>query len=202
MPAFGDIVQGAQITTGNFRTTVDPPGSSTNLQGYPTTPGFPNILGIAYKDATISTANPNGLPTKYRYVKYQSTANAAVIAVPGPVFWADETFTVVTSTASESVTGGLNMPCGYLMPNSGDISGFTAAKLNGNGVWVAVAGFVAKAIATAACALDDLLIGSVTAWVPVRVATGAAAPVQTLIARCLTAQAASNCDLWITCESL
>ncbi len=171
MAQYGSSIQTMQITTGKARTTLD-----TYVASGTPTPYLPNgakaQLGAAYYDNTPSTTYPNGLPAKYRYVRYNSTANAAVSAYPAPVFWSDKAHTTVTSTMSESLTGTQQDIAGWLMINSTDLTTLTATILNGNFVWVCVAGLVTTAASAGSTAAGDWLIGSATAWLPVLVAGG------------------------------
>jgi hypothetical protein len=173
MAQYGASLQTAQVTTGNVRTTIDTYVATGTITPYQPN-GARNPVGMKYYDNTPSTTYPNGLPAAYRYVRYSSTANAAVIAYPGPVFWTDIGKTTVTSTMSEGLTATQQSLAGWLMPNSTDISGLTAAILNGNWVWICVAGVVLNAASAASIAKGDFLIGSSGAWVPVRVASGTA----------------------------
>ena len=192
---------GASLQTmqfGNPRTTMDV---------YSTTPGpYPPYnqkaqLGAEYIDNTPSTTYPWGVPAKYRYVRYNSTANAAVVAYPAPVFWTDEGHTTVSSTMSEGVTATQQDLAGWMMLNSGDQTSLTAAILNGNFVYICVAGLVLGAASAASIVAGDWLIGGATAWTPVRVASGTATGYkQGAIA--LTAVSSSKSDIFVVVESL
>lgn len=192
MAQYGPSLQTAQITTGNVRTTVDA-YDSTKLNN-----GAKNPLGASYYDNTVSLANPNGVFGKFRYVRYNSVTNAAVKAFPGVVFWADNTYTTVTSTVSEAVDTTVSSIAGYLMPNSTDISGFTAALLNGNYVWIQVGGWIKGAAAAASTAVGDAVIGLNT-WVPGRTALNTA-PLNRVLAWALTAVASNVSDMMIVVE--
>src|SRR5271154_5072487 len=117
-----------KITTGNVRTTVD--SSTVPVNGFPRQP-----LGTIYSPPIapgITTQNGQGAPPVYKYVQYKSTTNPAVVAAPAPVYYVDETFTIVSGNAAEALATTLgNCHAGYLMPNSTDYSGLTAAILNG-----------------------------------------------------------------------
>lgn len=183
MAQFGASIQTAQVTSGNFRTTVDP--ATSGFAGYPTNPGNRAIPGAAYYDSTgsftgVTTATPYGNefgpPGKYRYVRYYSTSNPALTALtaPSPVFWVDTTYTTVTGVSTESVTGLLNSVAGYLMPNTTDIPGLTNTILQGSFVWICVGGYIPGAKGVASTAADDNVIGSTTTFVPNRIASGTA----------------------------
>lgn len=138
---------------------VDPYVSSTapNSQYTPTN-GALNPLGAVYTLPIPAPANggPSALATvggygsflTVKYVRYQSTANPATVAGPAPVYYTDETFTTVSGVYSEAVTTGSSAIAGFMLANKGTVTGvglgtgFTAAVLNGNYVFVAIAGFV------------------------------------------------------------
>ncbi len=199
MPLYGQSQQSMQVTTGNFRTTMDAYQASTVVQPYQPN-GAKAIVGGAIYDDTPSVTYPNGILSKYRYVRYNSTANAAVVAFPAPVFWTDEAKTTVTSTLTESISATVQDIAGWLMPNSTDISGLTAALLNGNWVWICVAGYV-KGGAAAAGSAGDWLVGSSGAWVPVVVASGTNTGLRKA-AYLMANAAASIADIFVTVESL
>lgn len=156
MGQYGPCDYTVQVTTGNFRTTMD------KFDANKLNNGAVNTLGCAYYDNGPQpplVANVNGVVTKYRYVRYNSTANSvAVQAAPAAVYWTDATMTTVTGKVSEAL-GAQGFPAGLLMPNSTDITGLTAALLNGNFVWIAVAGIV-LAVASAAAAAGDQLFAT------------------------------------------
>lgn len=185
MAQFGASIQTAQVTTGNFQTTVDP--YVTGFAGYPNNPGERAIPGAAYYDSTGSNSNPWGAPGKYRYVRYYDTQNTALtnLTAPAPVYWTDTTFTAVTPLAAQS-PGNINGIAGLLMPNTTAIpglvlSGATASQtnLNGNWVWICVGGYVSgvKGLVTATTIVaGDVITGSTTAFTSVHSAIGTAAP--------------------------
>lgn len=179
----------------------------TYMDVYTTVPGpYPPYgqkapLGAAYMDNTPSTTYPWGVPAKYRYVRYNSTANAAVVGYPAPVFWTDAGRTTVTSTMSEGITATQQDLAGWMMLNSGDQTALTATILNGNFVFICVAGLVTGAASAASIAAGDWLIGGATAWTPVRVAGGTASGYK-IGAYALTAVSSSKSDIVVQCESL
>jgi hypothetical protein len=156
MAYFGSSDQLIQVSTGNVRTALDKFDSTMPNNA------ARNPLGAPYFDNAVSAAAPNGIPTKYRYVRYNSTANAAVQANPAAVWWTDNTFTTVTGTKSES-WGGQSSFAGVLMLNSTDLTTLTATILNGNYCFIAVAGYV-KAVVSPAAAAGDQLFASATDW--------------------------------------
>lgn len=190
MAQFGASIQTAQITTGNFRTTVDP--FVTGYAGYPTNPGNRAIPGAAYYDSggassTATTATPFdnefGRPGKYRYVRYYDSAATALtnMTAPVPVYWVDANYTTVTPLYSQSITGTINSVAGILMVNTTDISGLVIANattsqtaLNGNFVWICVGGYVSGAIGAASTAAGDAVIGASTIFTAGKVTAGTA----------------------------
>lgn len=193
MAYYGEVFT-PQISTGNVLTTVDLRDTTKPNNG------ATNPLGAKFRSNVVSAANPNGFPVAYRYVRYNSATNAAVVAFPGVVFWTDATRTTVTSTLSEAYTGTINMIAGYLLPNSASITTLTAAILNGNFVWMQVAGFLAGAASVGSTAVGDALIGANT-WLPGRTAAGTA-PLNRVLAWAGTAIASSKSDVDIVIESL
>lgn len=114
-----------------------------------------NTLGAIYSPP----ANPTGVvgagygaQPVYKYVFYNSTINPAPEIAPAPVYWADETFTVVTGQATEAYVpaGAAVSPngasiAGYLGPNTVGFAGLTAATLNQSYCWIQVGGFLGGA---------------------------------------------------------
>ena len=164
--------------------------------------GARNQLGRKYYDIVATVANPDGAYVAYRYVRYNSTANAAVQATPACVWWTDATFTTVTSTLSEGM--GVNFAAGLLMINSTDVSTLTAAILNGNFVWICVAGYVKSVAAAASTVKGDLNIGNQTDWTTTaglaRLAAGANITYRPLAAA-VTSLSSSKADLLVVIES-
>jgi len=176
-----------QVTTGNVRTTMDK-YDTTQLNN-----GAKNPLGAVYFDS-------NGV--KYRYVQYNSSGNAtAVLAYPGVVYWVDALRTQVTALYSEALTAKVNSVAGYMMINSTDVSTLTAALLNTNYIWIAVAGYVKGAASVASTVADDILIGSTTGFVPARIASGSAI-LNVPVAIAQTAVSSNKSDVWVCVESL
>lgn len=182
-----------KITTGNVRTTID---SST----VPLNAPLKQPLGTIYSPPIaqgITTANGQGAPPVYRYVQYNSTANPAVVAFPAPVYYKDETFTIVTAVFSEGFTGTANAIAGYLMPNSTDYSGLTAAILNTNYVWIQIAGWLGgAAVPTTTPGVASAIIGSAGNWTSTGVAVGTA-PGSRVAGTQLAAAVAGACDVLV-----
>lgn len=201
MAQFGASIQTAQITTGNFQTTIDQYVSG--YAGYPNNPGARNQVGAAYYDSTGSNSNPWGVPGKYRYVQYVSTSNPALTSVTGPflVYWVDATFTSVTPVYSESLTGGINMVAGLAMPNVTALTTLTAAILNNNYIWICVGGYVSGVyIASASVSAGNSLYGSTTNFQPGTTAAGTA-PTNRVLGWATTAGSSNLCNVLVAVES-
>lgn len=145
MAYFGVSNQLMQIDTGKARTyfynkTLSPISVYSDI-------GESQVLGQRYFAVDNTTAaNPFGSPAIYQLVKYLSTsalttANLTTFGGPVPVWWTDNTFSVVTAVSSESL-GTINLPAGILMPNIIDVTTLTAAQLLGAQCLVCVAGYV------------------------------------------------------------
>lgn len=148
MALFGLQNQLLQIDTGNVRTYLYNPSSGfAPWKGL----GENQVLGQRYV-ASINTttgvntaaANPSGAPAIYMLVEYKSTGKPSPVAGPAPVYWADDTYTIVTGVESEALLG-LNGAAGYLMPNTTDISSLTDAMLEGAYCLIQVAGYLQAA---------------------------------------------------------
>lgn len=146
MAIFNVSNQLLQIDTGKVRTYFYN-SSLSNLQGPYAGLGENQVLGQRYIGVTNATVtNPYGAPAIYMLVTYKSTGKPAPVAGPAPVYWTDNTFTVVSGVESEGVAG-LASTAGYLMPNTTDISGLTDAMLEGALVLIQVAGYLKAAYA-------------------------------------------------------
>lgn len=199
MAQFGPSIQTATISTGNFQTTIDAYNASS-FAAYPEPYGARNPLGASYYDNPGSNSNPYGTYTKYRYVRYNSTANPALTAVTGPfiVYWTDATFTTVSPVSTESLTGGLNLIAGLAMPNVTALTTLTASGLNGNYCWIAVGGYVSGVyIAAAAVTAGLVLSGSATNFTPGIVPAAGTVP----FAVATTAAASNLCNVKLLLES-
>jgi hypothetical protein len=201
----------AQVSSGNVRTTVDPVSTTLGTQqGAYITPtfgvwGLKNPLGMVIIDSGgldsvsgTTTQLPVGQVAIYKYVLYKSAANPALVAQPAPVYYTDNTYTIVSGKASEALASAASNPAGLLMPNTTDMSGLTATILNnggnGSGVWICTYGFVKGAAAPASTAAGDILVGSGDfAWG--RLTAFAAATVYAC--KSLTALASSASDQFI-----
>lgn len=116
----------------------------------------------------LGTAAGYGSGLWMRYVLYKSTANPATVGGPAPVYYTDETLTIVSGQASEAL-GGINTVAGWMLPNTstgatGAGSGFTNTVLNNGGlgsyVWIGLLGFIPGAISATSVVAGDQLIGN------------------------------------------
>lgn len=182
-----------KITTGNVRTTID--SSTVPANGVPRQP-----LGTIYSppvNAGAAIGSGYGAPPVYKYVQYNSTANPSVQAAPAPVYWKDETFTVVTGVFSESFLAAAGSAAGYLMPNSTDYSGLTAAILNGNWVWIQIAGWLqAGLVPSTTPGAGSTIVASAGNWTATGVAAGTA-PTSRVMGMQLAAAVSSACDILV-----
>jgi hypothetical protein len=211
MAQYGYSKQSTEVFTGNVRTVMDVLTSSTNYAAGPNQSAL-NPFGQVWADNAQSaklegtlTQTPNGIPSKYRYVKYLSTDTTAMKAAPAPVFWVDEQMTTVSNKMSEGFTGTQQSAAGWLMVNTTDLTTATITLLNnngyGSGVFICVAGFVAGAYVVTGSA-GDWLIGGATQWTPVNVASGTATGYR-LAAYYLQASVSNaNADIFVVVESL
>lgn len=205
MAQFGPTNQTVEFR--NPRTQVDFPILTAVSVGPFPSPQLPNQLGVVYYDNAVTIANPNGTPTKYRYVRFVATATPAIQATPAPVWWTDATMTAVTATSAESWAGANSQAfAGFMMPNSTDVSTLTTALLKANGgagVWIAVAGIV-TGVASPAAAAGDNLFASTADWATTNgfVKITAGVTVATAGKLSAIAFAASPSTVIVTAESL
>ena len=170
--------------------TMTPYAASATSQG-PSTAIYPNgarnPLGAVYFRPAFSQGSPSntsgagggtlssvtgyGAGLWMKYVLYKSTSNPAVQTGPAPVYWADETFTVVTGKFTEAYAASSSAcMAGWLLPNAGTVAGigagttlFTATLLNNNSlgsyVWIGLQGFIPSAYLSAG-AQGNMVYGS------------------------------------------
>lgn len=202
------------FSTGNPFTSIDTyvATSTVNQTTPPSQSAIPNgaynFPGQAYL-APVSTfgllnQKGQGAPLVLRYVRYNSTANPALVAAPAPVYWTDETFTTVSGVFSEGNfgggTGSANSLAGLLLPNTTVLPSLTAATLNSNWVWIAVSGFVPGATSIAAAAAGGTLIGGAGNFTWAAAIGLNAAPTSGSFARVLTPVTAGLSDLLLQCD--
>jgi hypothetical protein len=206
------------ITTGNLYTAIDTYASTITTQPPVNSPSWPNgaqnPIGAAYLLSPGASEGPTmlyggngyGAPLIVRYVRYNSSTAAAMLAYPAPVYWTDETYTTVTGTFSEgnpAATGNLNSLAGWLLPNFTALSKTGAAAttaLNGNFCFIATKGFLPAAAVCASTAVGDALIGASGNFIVTRTASGSA-PLCSKLALALSAVTANvTADIWINCD--
>lgn len=155
-----------------------------------------SVAQVPINPANLLTAKGYGSILTIKYVRYNSTANPAVVGGPAPVYWTDETFTTVTGTTTEA-SGTVGWTAGLLLPNTVSISGFTNTQLNGNYVWIALAGFVPACVSPAAVAAGDLLVGAAGSFTLTRIAVSASANgvSANLVGHAMSAVASNLCDI-------
>jgi hypothetical protein len=147
MAYFGPSNQLIQIDTGKARTyfynkSLSPISVYSDI-------GEAQVLGQRYFSVTNATAgNPFGSPAIYQLVKYLSTsalttANLTTFGGPVPVWWTDNTFSVITAISSEALS--LNLPAGYMPLNIIDLTTLTGAQVLGAQLLVQVGGYVKAA---------------------------------------------------------
>ena len=178
-----------QFTTGDWTTVNDPYYASlptANPDPFNKN-GARNVLGAAFL-----VQDSSGRLKKIRYVRYNSTANPAAPAAPGPVYWADNTRTVVTGKFSESSPASIsNMVAGYLVNLN-----FT----NGNYIFIQTFGYLAQALAgTAAAGAGITATGdfAVTA-----LANATTAPTVVVLAYALAVAAGGKADVNVCIDTL
>jgi hypothetical protein len=180
MGALAPFVPTYELFTGNPLTIDDAYQATPPFSGYP----FPNGARMQPGRAIYYTVliGANYYWQKFRYVRYNPTATVVLVTgqVP-PVYWKDNTFTVVTPTESEGLLG-INGIAGAL-PNT--------ALVAGDWTLIQVAGYAPNLISASAMAAGDLAYGNATALTVTRVAQGAAAAIQKVFYMALTAIASS-----------
>lgn len=218
------------VSTGNIGTVIDTYGSTistqppTNTPSNPNgalnpigsafllSPGAPELPTAIYYPSASGSLNSNGwgAPVIVRYVRYNSTTNAAWLAYPAPVYWTDETFTTVSGTFSEgnpASTGNLNSLAGVAWLNTtiypGSKTGAQLATLvNGNFIFIVTKGFVPACYVPGSCAVGDQFNGSSGNFTLNKTASGSTPSPFTV--KLFTAVSASTssayADMWINCD--
>lgn len=183
------------ISTGNTKTSIDTYDTTKQNNGAQNSPGA--IYQLPLNTAGVGTGlNGAGLNKFVKYVRYNPTVSQTILTGPAPVYWKDETFTVVTPLQSEAFYAGANSIAGWLEYNTVTLSSATAAQINGNWCFICVGGFLAGCIAAASTAVGDAMIGGTAAFTPVRVAAGTA-PTARPIGFALTAIASLVSDMYV-----
>lgn len=176
---FGNPSNTPEISTGNVATVNDARDTTKPNNG------AKNPLGAQYV-----LSDSSGRLKKVRYVRYNPTA--AVTDIVGPVYWKDNTFTVVTPTRSESVFGDtINGVAGILL---------NASITDGNFCFIQTAGYLAAMAVPAATAQSDALVSATGAQALARIAAGTA-PTGKVVAFAITAVSGGVSDVLIALES-
>ena len=180
-------LQTAEVSTGNVATVNDA------YQAYPATTGAPNNYLAAQNGALnplsscLYLGDTSGRRTKYRYVRLNCTAPPVFIV--GPVYWKDNTFTVVTALSSEALYG-INAFAGVLL---------NVNATNGNYVFIQTFGHLAGVVVAASTAAGDAVIPASGTQLFGRTAANTA-PTNIVAAWAETAIASTKSDLFIVVE--
>lgn len=129
----------ARYANNGFLTQLDSTAKNTLGQIYSPPANPTGVVGPGY-----------GAQPVYKYVYYNSTLNPNPVSAPAPVYWVDETFTVVTGAAEEAyapVAASANgaSAAGYLGVNTTSYSGLTNSILNQSYLWIQVGGWLGGA---------------------------------------------------------
>lgn len=193
-------------TTGNLYTSVDTYNTALENNGatcplgtrytYPLGVQLSPTLGFAYNSTKIGL----GVPLTICYVRYNSTTNPDFLPNPGVVYWQDSTFTVVTGSSGDAADG-INAIAGYALLNTtnypGALSGAQLkAVIQGNYIWMVVAGYVPAATSITSVAAGDYLIGGGTAFTPVQMAKNSA-PTNRVVGMSVTALSGAVSDVLV-----
>jgi len=143
--------------------TADP---YTTSGPYASNAGARNPLGAVYWQPAQSVSGGGvggylsgagyGAGLIVKYVKYLDSAKPAMKSGPAPVYWADNTFTVVQGTFATALVNSKSVSvAGWLLPNTGTVANVgvgTAVSATildnaglGSYVFIALAGFVSSA---------------------------------------------------------
>lgn len=174
--------------------------------------GEVQVLGQRFVGASnVSASNPSGSPAIYMLVKYLSTsalttANLTTAGAPAPVYWTDNTFTTVTGITTEGIGGttlGLNFPAGYLMVNTVDVPGLTAAQVLGAQLLIQVAGYLKAAYGpgSGTPGIGNWVVPAAGTFTSTGVVAGTTAPTLQPFGRQLTAVASGLCDVLVGCDN-
>lgn len=180
-----------RITTGNVQTVLDP--TARNPVGCIYSPPVPT--------AGLTTANGQGAQPVYKYVYFNAKTAPTAQAAPAPVYWADETFTTVTShTADNSMAAGITV-AGYWMPNTtalgtSQTAAQWGAEFQQSYGWIQIGGLLPSAYGpTSGGAVGDYIYGSAGDWTSTGGTTIAAS--SRVLGIQWTAVASSLCDVLV-----
>jgi hypothetical protein len=176
-----------EVFTGNPATVNDPYyATGTAGASFPGPNGARMPLGTPVMQLSAPGAASLSYPQqrlRYRYVRLNyTTAPPSGLLAGGPVYWKDNTFTVVTTNSAEAMYGlgnPLNFIAGVLL---------NANATNGNFIMIQTYGYNAAVVVTSSgTAAGDWIIGfSSTNQATNRVASGTA-PTQTPLGIALSA---------------
>jgi hypothetical protein len=161
-----------EVFTGNPATVNDPYNAMATSTVGPNGARMP--LGTPVMQLSAPGAAQLSYPQqrlRYRYVRLNyTTAPPSGLIAGGPVYWKDNTFTVVTTNAAEAMYGlgnPLNFIAGVLL---------NAQATNGNFIMIQTYGYNAGVVVTSLTVAGDWVIGSSTSTnqATSRVASGVA----------------------------
>lgn len=182
--------------------TADPYNSTQINNGALNPPGSVSCIPSPSQSSTaLQTSKGYGSFLWIKYCLYKSTGNPSTVGGPAPVYYTDETMTIVSGVSTESI-GGITCCAGWLLPSTvstGAGSGFTNTVLNngGNGsyVWIGLAGFIPGAISATSVVAGDGLVPAATNFAVARAASPTIYNVSKLIGIALTAVSGGLSDI-------
>ena len=188
------------ISGGTLYNSIDAYGANgiSTVSANPANGAY-NTPGALYSyqpSTTSTTANGVGSTRFAKYVRYNPTNSVAIPTGPAPVYWKDEAMITVTPTLAEALGGNANAFAGWLMYNTTTTAAAAAATINGNWCFIHVGGFLPGAVAPAATAAGDIIIGAAGAFTPARVAAGTA-PTNVVAGVARSAVANGLADIWV-----
>jgi hypothetical protein len=155
--------------------------------------GAKNVLGTSYY--YVDSA---GRQIKIKYVRLNNTV-ASTTLYCGPVYYKDNTLTVVTAKVSEAKR---NYVAGVLLNTS---------LTNGDFTWILTAGYcggssdsgwgaVVLCDAAGSAVIGDLLVGGTSGQTPTLAAAGSPSYKVAYVALTAASGAGGTCDGWVVCE--
>lgn len=167
MGGFWPFTLTPEVFTGNPATVNDAYNTALPNNGARMPLGTPVYQTLG---PNTTPSSPVGARVKYRYVRLNCTTPPTFIA-GGPLFWKDNTFTIVTAVAAEA-PAGVNGVAGILVNNN---------PTNGNYILMQTNGYNAAVQAAAGTVGGDAIIpGSAASMTTYRVASGTAPSQATL----------------------
>jgi hypothetical protein len=174
-------LQTIEISTGNVATVNDAYVSSSFAANGLTNGALNPIGSCAY------FTDNSGRRYKYRYVRLNCTTPPTFIV--GPVFWKDNTFSIVTAVESEALFG-VNSVAGFLL---------NVNATNGNYVFIQTFGYLAAVAVPAGTAAGDQIIGAAGNQQVAKVSANTA-PTNALLAYAETAVSGGTSNLHVCIE--